>query len=223
MKEISETPRTSNSTTWTTGSPVLVTGYTYWDSLSPAPAVERMNCASDTSSFSTAVVEDGFGGVWKTIRETDAAGTSYSASATAYDPAIRAAKTIDDIVCAGTSGIPVEWCPNVNGSNTPATVTVTDALGRPLTVNTPRGTSRFECRRAHEFIVEAASRQYHGADIVWAQNAKGDLTRSAFDGDRVLAVDECSNSNATRTMPSSSGCTDLHRTLYGWPFFVHRQ
>ena len=198
--------------TWRNGALVSESIYTDGD-LSFVEDLAYTGVAPD-DYVRTAVIDDGWGGVWKTIRDAGL-DDAYMGSATYRDPVNRLTRTTLDLpcganpLCDGITGIP--------DGNTPATITETDALGRPISIATPRGASRTHYGAGFEAIVESGDVRAHATlDVVWSQNARGDLTRSAYDGDRVLLVDECTNSSATRTNPSQDGCSGSGRTLYGY-------
>lgn len=220
VKETWKTPRDQNGV----GSPVVVSATFYSDGTSP-PYVDRVDYTNEAlDGIRTAVVDDGFGGVWKTIRDAGPTATGdmrFMGSATYHWPANRLSRTTYDLPCTqGTAGQPDSLCGGITGAGeTPAAVTTSDALGRPILVSTPRGTSRYHYTAANEQIAEGSWRAFHDVDVVWSQNAKGDLTRSSFDGERVVAVEECTNSNAARTDLAGAGCANAngaHRTLYAY-------
>src|SRR5262249_2510718 len=43
-------------------------------------------------------------------------------------------------------------------------------------------------------------------DVAWLQNARGDLVRRSLDGDRLVAVEECTNSDASRVDLAGVAC-----------------
>ena len=61
-------------------------------------------------------------------------------------------------------------------------MTTGDALGRPISVTTPDGTSTSGYGRATD-----------GVDTVLFKDANDHYTLRSFDGDRVVAVKECTN------------------------------
>ena len=98
-------------------------------------------------------------------------------------------------------------CASYTGATeTPAIETYSDALGRPVEqFDTARnGTALWHYAASTEAIVLAPGDvQQRPVDVVWFQNAKGDITRRSFDGDRVVAVEECgagSNWNELRSV-----------------------
>ena len=102
-------------------------------------------------------------------------------------------------------------------AETPAEVTSRDALGRPLRVDTPRGISRSHYASSIEPVAQSSTRGVALVDVVWSQNAKGDLERRSFDGDRMLAVEECANSDPQRSDLAGVACARggaPNRTLF---------
>ena len=181
------------------------------------PYVERFqytNAALD--AVRTAVVDDGFGGVWKTIRDAGPGANGaprFAGSATYRDPARRLTRTTYDLACAND-----DLCRGLTGAaETPAALTAYDALARPLRVDTPRGASLSRYAGAIEPIAQGAARSIAVVDVVWSQNAKGDLLRRSLDGDRTVAVEECANSEPHRADLRDVACargSAPNRTLY---------
>ncbi|TMA33732.1 MAG: hypothetical protein E6J87_09175 [Deltaproteobacteria bacterium] len=200
------------------GERVLASAVNFEDGAAP-PYVERFQFASAAlDAIRTAVVDDGFGGVWKTIRDAGPAANGaprYTGSATYRDPATRRERTTYDLPCAGD-----DLCRALTGAGeTPARVTLRDALDRPVRVDTPRGASLWRYAAAAEPIAAGEARVLSDVDVVWSQNAKGDLTRRSLDGDRVLAVEECTNSDPNRADLAGVSCARSggpNRTLYAY-------
>ena len=93
-------PRTEGSSGWQEGSGALVERFQYTDG--PLTAVERFAYTTSSDYIRTAIVEDAFGGVWKTIRDAGpSSGNSrpYAGSTTLRDPVNRITRTTDDIAC----------------------------------------------------------------------------------------------------------------------------
>ena len=156
-----------------------------------APAfIEEVRYPSDQDSIRTAVVSDGFGGTWKTIEETPSghrgiltyrhpgdSGSGLSASRRTTYPLVCA-----DALCSMQDG----------ATQTPATTTVLDALGRPVQRTTPDGVSRSAYRSAAG--TQPAGPATNGTfDVVLSSNNKGDLVERWMDGDRAVWVRECGN------------------------------
>ena len=202
------------------GEPALVSATNFMDAAWP-PYVEQFDYTTADDAIRTAVADDGFGGVWKTIRDAGTTGPGgtggprYMGSATVHDPAQRLSHRTYDLPCGSDP-----WCTSITGGQSPAVVTTADALGRPTqVVDTARGTSLFHYASSHELIAEGDTRSSHPVDVVWSQNAKGDLARRSFDGDRVVAVEECTNSDPDRTSLANATCSSTdgpNRTLYGY-------
>jgi RHS repeat-associated protein len=200
------------------GARVLASAVNFEDRAAP-PYVERFQYANaELDAIRTAVVDDGFGGVWKTIRDAGPAlggAPRFMGSATYHLPAQRRSRTTYDVPCGSD-----ELCRGLTGAaETPAQVTSSDALGRPLWIETPRGTSLSRYDWSAERIAQGRLPAVALVDVVWSQDAKGDLTRRSFDGDRVVAVEECANADPYRSNLAEVACArsgDPNRTLYAY-------
>jgi RHS repeat-associated protein len=204
------------------GAPVLVAAAFFDDrALPPTEAhyAYTSTAGAQGDAIRTATVDDGFGGVWKTIRANDAgAGGAerFIGTATWLDPANRISRTTYDLPCNAD-----DWCSSLVGTETPAVVTLSDGLGRPVQVSTPDGTSLSHYRGETQPIVGAgASIAPARVDVVLSQNANGHLELRSTDGDRVVAVDECANSDDAQEPIENEGCSAAegvpNRTLYGY-------
>jgi len=208
----------------TSGGSVVASETFFEDGVLP-PYVETVEYTSRDLGSSgpfvrTVVFDDGFGGVWKTVRDADvtAQGAArFVGTATYYDPAARISRTTEDISC-GTDAL----CSGLTGElENPAVVTTSDALGRPVSVTTAEGTSLSHYGMATKPIVRTGGLiEAAAVDAVLSQNAEGHLVLRAFDGDRVVAVEECTNSDPDRTSLAGESCAATqgqpNRTLYGY-------
>ena len=162
----------------------------------------------------TATVFNGFGGAWKTISE------SYPDPANPNTPSFfgtlryqnsssseqRETYPIDcgaDAFCNGLKG----------DTQSPATVTAFDALGRPESVTTPDGISRFVYLRGTR-AQPAGPATNDAFDVVLASNGKGDLVERWLDGDRVAWVHECHGGVAPGESLSGKTCGASDDTFY---------
>ena len=136
------------------------------------------------------VFEDGFGGPWKTLKETppNVGGAEHFGSAVYLDPVAGIRRETLPIECVGDF-----LCQNLTGATeAPAVETELDSLGRATRVTNPDG--------SFEVVVHGtgplpqphppalASARF---DIALQKNAKGDLTRRYLDGARAVLVEEC--------------------------------
>jgi len=211
---VTQYPRTASSSGWQQGPGELISSTIYSDWSNP-PWVEQRAHTTASDYIAVATVDDGFGGAWKTIRDAGSSGSNfkYAGTATRIDPVTRTIRTTDDIAC-GTDAM----CSGLDGTQSPATVTVMDALGRPTSVTTSRGSSLFEYAAGNQQILRGSSIQFRDVDVVWSEDANGGLTRRAFDGDRLVRVDECTNVATNSNSPSANSCVSwtARRTLYGY-------
>lgn len=204
-----------------TGELVKLSERVYEDVSLPLYVEERrFATATDTDPTVAVVVDDGFGGVWKEITETERVGAGSrgrAATATFRFPATRTSRTTNLIACG--SGDPV--CDGVTGeAETPAVVMTADALGRPVAESTPRGLSEWYYFASEEAIITApGTTGLYFVDGVLSLNAKGDMTRRSLDGDRLVAVEECYNEPPPSDLSQASCAARAgqpNRTLYGY-------
>ena len=172
----------------------------------------------DAEAIRSAVVEDGFGEPWKRIRPAGVPGSGRHRVELVYrDPARNLAIQSYQVACAQGDAL----CSTLRGDeDLPASVTTTDALGRPISVATEDGAALFHYAAATETVIGPGGIPSPAAvDVVWEQNPKGDLVRRLLDGERLLAVEECTNSDPARTLAAlaleSCAGTD-NRSLYGY-------
>ncbi|MFQ5426755.1 MAG: hypothetical protein ACE5EV_06720, partial [Gaiellales bacterium] len=192
------------------GTQTLVEQTIYHDTASP-PYVERLAYAdaAGTDWDQTIAVEDGFGGTWKTIRETP---SGYVGRVVYHDPEVRGIRETHPIDCDLDP-----LCLLYSGRTDPAArEVVSDALGRPIRVDTPDGfsLSRYAAVTRTQVAGPGTGSVF---DAVLAKNGKGDLIERILDGDRVVWVDECSNTvpPATASLASVS-CSTPDQTFYSY-------
>ena len=92
------------------------------------------------------------------------------------------------------------------GTDAVAREVLTDALGRPVRIDTPDGFSLLTYR--------SVGNRWGGAgnlDAVLEKNGKGDLLERALDGDRTAWVDECHVG-----FPASAACGAADTTRYSY-------
>ncbi len=194
------------------GAELLFSRTIYDDDALPAPLRETRLYVDGIEAgefVRTAVVEDGFGGPWKTIEETP---SGYRGIAVYRDPGspmsppvVRETYPIScgaDPVCGALTG----------QSDAPAVVEASDALGRPIRIDTPDGIALLAFGSGTQ---PAGPGQGSVLDRVLEKNAKGDLTQRFLDGQRVVWVDECKNAVAPGlTDLKAVICSNPDRTFY---------
>jgi RHS repeat-associated protein len=196
----------SDGTSW------LRTARTDYDDLARPPVIERFRYpeagAQDAEAIWSATVSDGFGGVWKEIRETP---TGFVGTLSHRDPGARTMRKSLPVSCGGDSR-----CTGFIGETEPAVLeTRVDAMGRTIRSNTPLGFSIVE----YFPITKNAGPGPTGMsfDGILEKNGKGDLVQKAMDGERLAWVEECGNtvpSDATDLTGTGCGGPDLTRTDY---------
>ena len=164
--------------------------------------------ASESDALKSVVVTDGFGGIWKSIQRNPNGG--YAGTLIWSAPASRRARTTLPVFCGSDP-----TCSGIAGdTQAPAQETLSDALGRPIRLDTPNGFASFHYRHVNR-IQPAGSGVFTDFDAVLSKNGKGDLTERILDGDRVVWADECGNSVTPATsLGSVHSCTGRVSTFY---------
>ena len=190
----------------TPGEPAVVDSYRYTE---PAQG--------DAQAIWSSIVGDGFGGAWKQISESP---SGFVATATHIKPSARTVRTTLPTACVGGPS-----CSNVDGLSGPAARTViSDAIGRPVRIDTPVGSGTASSRYAY-FSVDASylpnpwSGSLGGYDVVLEMNGKGDLIQRGLDGDRIVWVEECGSTFVeldASTFEEASCSGDTPTTYYDY-------
>lgn len=176
------------------GPEVQTVAYHYHDS-ALAPYSEQLSYidAAKTQFTRTAVVSDGFGGVWKSVEGTP---SGFVATAVYHNVADRQTRTTSPTQCLDGGGSADGLCAQLVGHTEPAaTVVSTDGLGRVVATATPDGVAvtRYEPQTRTQGAGPSTTDRF---DAILHKNAKGDLIQRLVDGDRVVWVDECGNTTA---------------------------
>ena len=136
---------------------------------------------------------------WKRIVETP---TSFSGTLVYHDASTRETRTTLPIDCLGDP-----LCTSFTGETEPfASLVALDAVGRPVRHDTPLGFSIDRYSRTMNLAGPNANGDW--VDVVLRKNGEGHLTQRAFDGSRVVWVNECGNkvSPSMETLGSFISC-----------------
>ena len=172
------------------GASFLRKSITFDDHASPTPTVDETTFADRVGSMASAVtstsVDDGFGGTWKTIQESP---SGFFGTFTFRDPANNKVIGSRPTVCAG------DLCAGFTGdeSSLNVTETVSDSMGRPLSVTNPGNELALFAYASATRAQPVGGGSGDKFDVVLGKNAKGDLNQRHLDGDRVVWAEECSN------------------------------
>ena len=208
----------------TEGEEVLLSDVHHADHAGPPFAREVRYAApgeAEADAIWTYTVDDGFGGVWKTIRDAGPPDDRRHVAVVTYRfPGARRVRTTYAVACADPAGSSLETdppCEDVAGaSETAATRTTTDAVGRVVLVATPRGITRLRHLPSdEEVVVDPASTAWERVDATLVEDANGHLVRRSFDGERLVAVEECA-AGSSFAQGSCGRAGEPNRTLYGY-------
>ncbi len=165
---------------------VLVAKNTYHDDVGFPLWVERFEYsdASQGDFLYSGTVFGAFGATWKRIERTP---SNYVGVVTRRDFASRIERVTLPLDCGQDPA-----CASFDGQTQPAArQSTTDALGRPLRIDTPEG---FSVLAYFPVTARGYPAGLGGAgpfDGMLVKNGKGDLLQRVFDGGRPVWVDEC--------------------------------
>ena len=186
----------------TGGSEILVAKSSYDNGTGPL-RVEHFEYVDEAAgqSIYSAEIFGLFGGVWKTIAATP---SGYAGTITYWDPVARRARTTLPLDCDGDPTCDGFEDGTEEGAEAVAREVLTDAVGRPVRIESPEGASILTYR--------SVGNRWGGSgqlDAVLEKNGKGDLLERALDGDRTAWVDECHGE-----APPSVACGAADTTRY---------